>query len=226
MHTLLDDRAPVVATESGAGDAGTRVGCEYHAEVGNGAIVISRMPMPVADDLLTDILRPYRARARYLRSAEITHVRDKNAEGVHACTGLITAKGRFAIPESCYIDDTGHFNAVEFNICYNQLAYVMFGACIEAGLMHKLRCERFRVPSFQEFKRDQLPKMLIVSIESRYYKQLEAGTFEGTLTLDRMAPVGGAWFLFTSMSFADREGVKAKGSVVLAYSPPQDPVTH
>ena len=38
--------------------------------------------------------------------------------------GLISAKGRFSIPDSCYIDDTGHFNAVEFNICFNQLAYV------------------------------------------------------------------------------------------------------
>ena len=52
---------------------------------------------------------------------------------------LITGKGRFSIPESCYIDSTGHFNAVEFNICYNQLAYVLFAGCINAGVMGKVR---------------------------------------------------------------------------------------
>src|SRR5882724_11344285 len=83
------------------------------------------VPMDISDTLVADILKPYRPHARYLRSAQITHFRDKAAEGIAANKGLVTAAGRFSIPESCYIDDTGHFNAVEFNICYNQLAYVM-----------------------------------------------------------------------------------------------------
>jgi hypothetical protein len=65
-----------------------------------------------------------------------------------------------AIPESCYIDDTGHFNAVEFNICFNQLAYVLFGKCVDAGILQKLRHEKVNVISFPDYKLHRLPSML------------------------------------------------------------------
>jgi hypothetical protein len=68
--------------------------------------------------------------------------------------------------------------------------------------------------------------MLIVSIESRYYKQLDSSDFTGELTINRISSVGSAWFFFTTVTFADREGVKAKGSVVLAFSPTFTPVKH
>jgi hypothetical protein len=139
----------------------------------------------------------------------------------------MSGTGRFSIPESCYIDDTGHFNAVEFNICYNQLAYVLFGKCVEAGILQKLRHEKVDVISFPDYKLHQLPSMLIVSIEGvRFFKQLRSDDFGGRFTLDRVAPVGGAWFFFTSIAFSDAEGVKAKGSIVLAFSPSFTPVKH
>ena len=132
---------------------------------------------------------------------------------------LLSGAGRFAIPESCYIDDTGHFNAVEFNICFNQLAYVIFGKAVDAGILEKLRAEKVDVPSFADFKRHQLPSMVIVSMESRYFKQLRSADFGGNLAINKISSVGGAWFFFTTVSFSDQDGVKAKGSVVLAYSP-------
>ena len=94
--------------------------------------------------------------------------------------------------------------------------------------MGRLRCERVEVPTFSEFKRHQLfPNMVIVSIESRYYRQLDSRSFTGTLRLERISPVGGAWSLFfTTMTFADSEGVKAKDPVVLAFSPSFTPVAH
>lgn len=185
------------------------------------------LPIKIADDFTAEILRPYRDHAKYLKSAEITNFCDKAASAEFSNeTTLIAAKGRFAIPESCYIDDTGHFNAVEFNICYNQLAYVMFGKCIATGLLGRLRREKVSVLSLPEFKRHQLPSMMIVSIESRYYKQLNSGDFTAELVLNKVSSVGDAWFFFTTISFADREGVKAKGSVVLAYSPSFQPVKH
>jgi hypothetical protein len=185
-----------------------------------------RVPIAISDTLVADILKPYRPNAKYLKTARITHFRDKQADSEAEGKGLVTAVGQFSIPESCYIDDTGHFNAVEFNICYNQLAYVMFGKCIEAGILHRLRCEKVDVLSFSEFKRQQLPSMVIVSIESRYYKQLDSKDFQGELTLDKISSVGSAWFFFTTMTFSDAQGVKAKGSVVLAFSPNFTPVKH
>jgi len=189
--------------------------------------ILDQLPLRVEDAFTAQILKPYRDHAKYLKSAEITQFCDKPAAAdFNGDTKLITAKGRFSIPESCYIDDTGHFNAVEFNICYNQLAYVMFGKCVDAGLMHRLRREKVDVLSFSEFKRQQLPAMMIVSIESRYFKQLKSDDFTGELVLTKVSSVGGAWFFFTTMTFADRDGVKAKGSVVLAYNPVFQPVRH
>jgi len=187
-----------------------------------------KLPITISEDLLTDILKPYRPNARYLKLAEITHFRDsdqveKGAKDVPLAVGV----GRFAIPESCYIDDTGHFNAVEFNICYNQLAYVVFAKGVEAGLVHQVRREEVDAPSLTEYKRHQLPAMLIVGIEGvRFFKQLKSSDFGGELTISKASSVGGAWFFSTSITFSDHEGVKAKGSVMLAYSPTFNPVKH
>jgi hypothetical protein len=184
-------------------------------------------PMPISEAFAGDILKPYRKHAIYLKSAEITQFNDKaSLQADPGAQRLVTGKGRFAIPESCYIDDTGHFNAVEFNICYNQLAYVLFAKCVDADLMHRLRTDKVDVPSMAEFKHHQLPAMVIVSLESRYYKQLDSSDFTGEITIDKISPVGPAWFFFTSVTFADKDGVKAKGSVVLAFSPSFNPVRH
>jgi len=185
----------------------------------------SLAPIRIGAEFVDDILSPYKLHARYLKSAEITGFRDKSASDTEKGP-LVSAAGRFAIPESCYIDDTGHFNAVEFNICFNQLAYVMFGKCIEAGILHRLRSEQVDVLSLPEYKRRQLPAMVIVSMESRYFKQLDSRDFRGEIHIDKISSVGSAWFFFTSVTFSDAEGVKAKGSVVLAYSPNFVPARH
>jgi hypothetical protein len=217
------DAQPLALVHGLAGSAGCaskpcfKLGCPaFPAPAGNENH--ATFPMAISHDFIGEILQPYRAHSRYLKSARLTHFRDK-AGAATTDAALIRAEGRFSIDESCYIDDTGHFNAVEFNICYNQLAYVMFGKCVAEGLMQRLRTEKVSVPTFSEFKRHQLPNMVIVNIESRYYRQLDSRDFTGTLQLDRISSVGGAWFFFTTMTFADPEGVKAKGSVVLAFNP-------
>jgi hypothetical protein len=183
-----------------------------------------QFPLAIPSTFAAEVLRPYRQNATYLKSAEIVEVNDKTAIA-GTDQKLIVGKGCFSIPESCYIDDTGHFNAVEFNICYNQLAYVLFAGCINAGLMHKVRAEAFHVPSMSEFKRHQLPAMMIVSMESRYFKPLNSKDFTAELSINKISAVGNAWFFFTTISFSDSEGVKAKGAVTLAFSPSYNPNT-
>jgi hypothetical protein len=178
-------------------------------------------PIPIPSTFVAEILKPYRQNATYLTSAEITEVNDK-AVGM-ADAKLIVGRGRFSIPESCYIDDTGHFNAVEFNICYNQLAYVLFAGCIEEGLMQKVRAGAVDVPTTSEFKQHQLPAMMIVALESRYFKPLDSRDFTAELTINKISAVGNAWFFFTKITFSDREGIKAKGAVTLAFSPSYNP---
>ena len=178
-----------------------------------------QFPLAIASSFAAEILKPYRQNATYLKSAEITQVNDKSEMAPGSDQKLIIGKGRFSIPESCYIDDTGHFNAVEFNICYNQLAYVLFAGCIDAGVMHKVRAGDVEIPSMMEFKRHQLPAMMIVSLESRYFKPLNSKDFTAELSINKISAVGNTWFFFTTITFSDNEGVKAKGSVTLAFSP-------
>ncbi len=180
-----------------------------------------RLPLAIKKQFIGEILGPYKPHAQYLKSAEITHFQARNsAERNSNETGLIKGRGRFSIPYSCYIDDTGHFNAVEFNLCYNQLAYVLFGKCLDANIFKNLRVEGANV-SFVDFKRHQLASMFIASIESRYYKMLKSDDFTGELTINRISASRGAYFCFTSIAFADNEGVKAKGSVKLVFAPPK-----
>jgi hypothetical protein len=184
-----------------------------------------QFPIAIAKDFTAEILKPYRQNATYLQAAEITQVNDKT-EVAGTDHKLIVGKGRFSIPESCYIDSTGHFNAVEFNICYNQLAYVLFAGCINAGVMGKVRAvQGAGIPSMAEFKNDQLPAMMIVALESRYFKPLDSKDFTAELSINRISAVGNAWFFFTTITFSDAEGVKAKGAVTLAYSPSYNPNT-
>jgi hypothetical protein len=177
------------------------------------------LPIEISEAFVADNQRPNPPNAKYQQAAQITQVRDPEcrAKGVP----ILTAAGRFSIPLSCYIDDTGHFNAVEFNICYNQLAYVMFGKCFETGIVPKL-C--FLTPG--DYLRHQLQSCFIVSLESRFLKQLKSDAFRGELFLNKLSWVGGVLFCFTTIAFADCEAVKAQGAVVLAFNPPTGVTKH
>ena len=177
------------------------------------------LPIDISEEFVAEILQPYRATAKYLRSAQITQVRDP--ENLAKSVPILTARGRFAITQSCYIDDTGHFNAVEFNICYNQLAYVMFGKCFETGIVPKLR-----FLTLGEYRHHQLQSCFIASLESRFLKQLKGNDFRGELTLNRLSWAGGMLFCFTSIAYSDGEAVKAHGPVVLAFNPPAGTTRH
>jgi hypothetical protein len=185
-----------------------------------------RLPMPISATFVAEILKPYREHARYLKSAELTQFSREALRDSSSKASLVTGVGSFSIPESCYIDDTGHFNAVEFNICFNQLAYVVFGKCVEAGLMDQLwrgiADMDWKTPSFTDYKRKQLPAMLIVRVDGvRFFKPMQSDDFHAELRVERMTLLAQAAFFFTSISFSDSEGVKAKGNVVLAYQLPQ-----
>jgi hypothetical protein len=178
------------------------------------------LPIAICEQFVADILKPYRPNAKYLKSGQITQFRDASDSSARRVP-VVTAAGKFSIPESCYIDDTGHFNAVEFNICYNQLAYAMFGKCFDTGIVPRLR-----FLTLGEYKEHQLQSCFIVSLESRFFKQLKGGDFRGELVVNKMSTAGGATFCFTSIRFSDCEGVKAQGEVVLAFNPPASSATH
>src|SRR5688572_6040661 len=106
--------------------------------------------IPVEPNLIATLLEPYRPQCKYLKSAVVEDARPGaeylvTAPGTRSADAAlgsarpgaevqpVRARGEFRIQESFYIADTGHFNAVEFNVCYNQLAYVLIGQCILSG---------------------------------------------------------------------------------------------
>ncbi|MEO6000715.1 MAG: FcoT family thioesterase [Chitinophagaceae bacterium] len=179
------------------------------------------MPLMISDAFLAKILVPYRDHAKYLKSAQILDYYEPDSTGLESgdSKSLVTIEGNFSIAESCYIDDTGHFNAVEFNICYNQLAYVLFVKCIQAGIFHRVIpdwAERVNL-SFENFIKYQLSSMFIAKIEGSFLKPLNGKSFKARLTITRIMWTDQTAFVYTQISFSDSFGIKSKGPVLLAF---------
>jgi hypothetical protein len=155
----------------------------------------------VADDMLGLVLRPYKPHCRYLKRASVSADRGD----------LVSARGQFSIPESCYIASTGHFNAVEFNICYNQLAYTLMAACIE----HKL-VDALSHWSMADYRERQLPDFLIVSFASEFRSAMQSDKFEGVVQIERVSVRRGSIFMKTSVRFDDHRGGRSQGEVMFA----------
>jgi hypothetical protein len=161
----------------------------------------------VSQRILTDVLAPYEPHCRYLQRAWIQPKGPHN----HA---LITAHGRFSIPNSCYITDTGHFNAVEFNICYNQLAYTLVAGAIERRLL-----PAFDDWTLNDYYRRQLRDFLIVNLVSEFRSPIMSSGFDGSVSFDRISVRRGTIYIKTSCQFKDHRSGLSRGRVLTAVIP-------
>jgi FcoT-like thioesterase domain len=156
--------------------------------------------------LMARVLRPYKPNCRYLLKADVTRCPDEPERVVARC--------ELSIPESCYIDDTGHFNSVEFNICYNQMVYYAIAKTVQNGLLPSLAGW-----TLEDFWRKQLPDILITRFESCFRKPVQPRRFHGEVTLSRARYGGGATpmlLLRTTCRFWDDDGGHCDGNIVLA----------
>lgn len=167
-------------------------------------LVRSAAPARVESSLLSRVLAPYKPNCRYLRAATVHATTQDGAE-------LAWAEGEFAIPDSCYIDDTGHFNSVEFNLCYNQLVYVLMAQCVASGIVPALA--RMTI---DEYLQRQLPDVLIHDFHSVFKKPLNPRSFRGTVAIERAAEKARFVLLETGVAFDDGLGGHAQGRVALA----------
>ncbi|GAB7188323.1 hypothetical protein ATKI12_8154 [Kitasatospora sp. Ki12] len=128
---------------------------------------------PDDPELLHRVLTPYRAKnCEYLKSAVILR------EGRTPETAKLTARCTFEIPESCYIDDTGHFNSVEFNICYNQMAYYLTAKAVKDKLVEPL--SRWDMADFWD---RQLGNILITDFRSAFRTEMRGRHFRGEMEI-------------------------------------------
>ncbi|MFT4710797.1 MAG: hypothetical protein ACI8Q9_001928 [Planctomycetota bacterium] len=158
----------------------------------------------VAEQVLRKVLAPYKPGCKYLKSA----VCELPEEGADHLVRLI---GELAIDESCYIQDTGHFNAVEFNISYNQLIYALLGHCIVEGIL-----PAFRGMGFSEYLARQLPDVLIHKFESKFRRPMSPLSFRGYVDITETVDRGPFIIVKTFVRFEDEAGGNSHGEVTLA----------
>lgn len=153
--------------------------------------------------LFHQCMDPYRAKGCiYLKNAEID-------------TASLHGSGEFGIGDSCYIDDTGHFNAAEFIMCYNQLMYMTLCAGVAE---HN---PAFRDWTMEDWWQRQLPNVLIQEFSSRYSRPINARGFHGEFSVvefDTSRLERGILKLRTEVSFTDDNGGRARGQVLLALT--------
>ncbi|MFI6339637.1 FcoT family thioesterase [Streptomyces sp. NPDC050535] len=157
------------------------------------------------EELLTRVLAPYKGHCKYLRSALVT-----------ADAGLASAHCEFAIPESCYIDDTGHLNSVEVNIAYNQMMYYLVAKSVKEGLL-----SGFEDWTLDDFWRHQLPDILIARFAGTFRRPVNPRSFMGEMefrSVTRRTP-GGTPLLHaeTAYRYWDAGAGRCDGEATLAF---------
>lgn len=160
--------------------------------------------MRAADrELLDRTMAPYVGkRAVYLTDATVDLV-----------DGEVVAHGWFSIAEPCYIDDTGHFNAVESLICYNQLMYYALARVVRDGLVAEMAHW-----TLDQYWERQLPDVLIYRQAVRYRRPIASTGFRATFRIrdvDTSALDRGMLRVATTVDFADDTGGAADGEVAL-----------
>lgn len=157
----------------------------------------------VEEAFLSRVLAPYKPHCRYLKAARVYH-------GEH--DSVCRIEGQFEIPESCYIDDTGHLNAVEVNICYNQMLYTLYAASVDRGLIPAMRHL-----SLDEYLSRQLPDVLIHKIDIAFKSPIDPRRFHGEMAF-QSAVDRRKFILFPSVCrFGDERGGRAVGKVSVIF---------
>jgi len=161
----------------------------------------------VDTELLSAILSPYKPHCRYLREVYMEVPR----QGAAAPPFLARATGDFAIAESCYIDDTGHLNSVEVNICYNQIMYVLFAQCVKSRVLPAMQHM-----TLDDYKLRQLPGVLIHEYASTFKRPIDASRFRGEMGVTTAVHKSRFILFKTFFRFWDDRGGHAEGDVSLA----------
>lgn len=159
-------------------------------------------------ELLSGVLRPYaRPKTQYLKSATVAVAGE-----------FASAEGRFSIPFPCYIDDTGHLNSVEVNICFNQLMYYLIAKCVQERVLAE-----FDDWTMDDYWAKQLPDILISRFQSNFKRPIDSGDFTGEVAFaefrrtNRSRPVQ---VVEMPWRFWDAEGGYAEGDVRMALVDP------
>lgn len=176
----------------------------------SGVAEVTKTQMRAYDEELAErVLRPYRPECRYLTSCETT------VEGDPGSGARVVGVAEFAIGESWYIADTGHFNSVEFNLCSNQLAYYLLAQAAQDGLLSP-----FSRWTMDEFWDRQLGNMLIADLKSSFRRPVESSSFRGEMTITKVVERRGIVVVHLGARFWDAAGGNCHGELRVAVVEP------
>lgn len=136
---------------------------------------------PVAEPLLQRVLQPYRPEARYVHSAVLAELGNGATPRLADPSSWIRLEGTCGFAEPCYIEATGHLNAVEVNITYNQMLYLAMAETVRLCLLPELRHW-----TLEDFFRAQLPDVLIATYHANFRRPMQSRHYR-------------AWFSFVDV---------------------------
>lgn len=152
----------------------------------------------ITEGIYESMLEDYNPSCRYLKGARY-NVEDER----------LGAHGTFAIPSSCYCESTGHFNAVEFIICFNQLGFVFFSEAIERGDLPELQMKKW-----QDLRTLQLGGAYITRVKDMVFKRpINPVHFNGSVYITRSKVVKNNAFYHMESSFSDSQGGNARALI-------------
>lgn len=152
------------------------------------------------DSLLSAVLRPYLPDCRYLK--EVTF------KAPEVAGAMPSAQGWFQIPKAFYIEDTGHFNAVEFILCFNQIGYMLTVHCALTGAFPEMGPW-----SMDRFNENQLPNVLIVDVQASFPRGIDGKGFTAKLSIPWLERRSRHLFYDMLIEFTDALGGRAHGKV-------------
>jgi len=151
-----------------------------------GGVICREGTHEISEGLMSRILSPYFSSCRYLKSAEFE---SGDRMGI---------RGELEIPSSCYVESSGHFNAVEMVICFNQLSYVMFGEAMERGLL-----PRPNIRTIEDYEEIQLGNVLITKSEMQFKKIINPSSFSGSVYVNKSRKIRDSLFYSMETEFRD-----------------------
>lgn len=129
---------------------------------------------PMDDALRLRVLAPYKPNARYVHRAALTQRGNGGTPRAADPASWIRLDAECGFAEPCYIESTGHFNAVEFNITYNQMLYLGLAETVRQRLLPELRHW-----TLDDFFRAQLPDVLIADYHAHFRRPMRSRRYSG-----------------------------------------------
>jgi hypothetical protein len=155
---------------------------------------------------LPTVLAPYKSYCQHLQSGEY---RSGDIDDAGAVCSLAV---EFDVSPGWYIESTGHFNAVDAIICFNQAGYL----CV-ANLLEKEDVYVQDRPSLLDYQQRMLPDMLIAKLDIEFKKAIVPPKVSGRFTINTVRKFKAQFIADASCRFSDGFGGEARIDAMIAF---------